>query len=487
MEGRHTKTIRGKIGYFFLLCMVFIVAVTSVYYKNLFSLRKKLVDVENFDDFLNDVIELRRYEKNFIYYRDSESLKRTESYIFKIETDSKEILRRLDGDTRNVDYRRFQQNLRDYKAILQKAMFLIETDNGDAQIENLRSKGRSLVYYAQRLIDTERQHIRKALDRTLTVIPLAFCGILLVFVIVIFQMLNKEILKPLHLVEQATIAVAKQTFTPIAFQEGRQDEISQLILAFNNMVQELEDRQNQLLQSRKLASIGTFTSGIAHELNNPLNNIFLTAETLQMGYETMSREELKEMIEDILVQADEASQVVKNLLNFSRSERTHLQLLNIGQVINDALKLINNQLVISNIQLKLDIAKDLPLIKGKSKDLQQVFINMFLNAINAMPNRGTISIKADKISESYIKVDLSDTGTGIKPQDLEHIFDPFYTTKEVGSGTGLGLSLSYGIIRTHNGRIEVKSELNKGTTFSIFLPIPQETSFTDENKNSSHR
>jgi signal transduction histidine kinase len=253
------------------------------------------------------------------------------------------------------------------------------------------------------------------------------------------------------------------------------------------MARELEIRQEQLLHSRKLASIGTFVSGIAHELNNPLNNISLTAESLQLGCEAMPPEERKELIDDILIQADRASQVVKNLLDFSRAKRPELKKLQISEVIEETLKLVKSQLLIADIKLKLDISNDLPLIKGRRQDLQHVFLNIFLNAIDATDHAGTVSIKAHRESGGFIRIDVQDTGRGIEPGDMEHLFDPFFTTKEVGEGTGLGLSLSYGIIRTHGGHIEVKSELEKGTTFSIFLPTDDHhRTGNDENKDSRH-
>ncbi|MBW2108313.1 MAG: HAMP domain-containing histidine kinase [Deltaproteobacteria bacterium] len=481
------KTIRAKVTVFFALCLIIIGAVTAVYYKNIFSLREKLIEVENLDDFFNNVLELRRYEKNFIYYRDLESLKESEFYLLKIEGASKELISHIEAGASEGDYRKFQQNLASYKAILDENKTLIDTGITDVQLRKIREKGKALVYFSQKLIEAKRQRIQAALQRTLTVIPLAFLGILVIFIVVMFHLLSRGILKPLSLIEEATRQVAKETFTPIAYQTEREDEISHLIQAFNNMARELEVRQEQLLHSRKLASIGTFTSGIAHELNNPLNNISLTAEALQLGYETMSKEEIRGLIDDILTQADRAGQVVKNLLDFSRSERPVLKRLQIKDVIEETLKLVKNQLLLADIQLKLDISDDLPPINGRGQDLQHVFLNMFLNSIDATGPSGTISIKAHPVSGGFIRIDVTDTGTGIKPGDVEHIFDPFFTTKEVGDGTGLGLSLAYGIIRSHGGHIEVRSELDKGTTFSIFLPAAdQDQMGTHEDKNSRH-
>jgi signal transduction histidine kinase len=240
------------------------------------------------------------------------------------------------------------------------------------------------------------------------------------------------------------------------------------------MAKQLETKQEQLLQSRKMASIGTFTSGIAHELNNPLNNISLTAESLMEDFTEMTKEEASEMMMEILAQADRASQVVKNLLEFSRTERPVLLELSINDVLDRTIKLIKNQIMVTGIQLKRENSKNLPLIQGRNQDLQQVFINILLNSIQAMKDlsgENIITIRTGPGPDGYIRIDFSDTGIGIKPENMKHIFDPFFTTKPVGRGTGLGLSLVYGIIRTHGGYIEVKSEINKGTTFSIYLPI----------------
>ncbi len=418
-------------------------------------------------------------------------MKESEFYILKIESASEKLVSHITAGASESDYRNFQQNLSSYKTILDENKTLIDTGITDAQLTKIREKGKALLFFSQKLIDAKRQRIQAALNRTLSIIPLAFLGILVVFIVVMFHLLSKGIFQPLSLIEDATEQVAKESFTPIAYQTDRQDEISHLIKAFNNMARELDVRQQQLLHSRKLASIGTFTSGIAHELSNPLNNISLTAETLQLGWGTMSGNEMKDLIDDILTQADRAGQVVKNLLDFSRSKRPALERLQIRDVIEETLKLVKNQLTLADIQLKLDISPDLPPIDGSSQDLQHVFLNMFLNAIDATAPQGAISIKAHRAPGECIdcmRIDLTDTGTGIKPGDIEHLFDPFFTTKQVGDGTGLGLSLAYGIIRSHGGHIEVKSELEKGTTFSIFLPAAkQDKAGVDEDKNSRHR
>jgi signal transduction histidine kinase len=176
--------------------------------------------------------------------------------------------------------------------------------------------------------------------------------------------------------------------------------------------------------------------------------------------------------------------VVKNLLEFSRTERPLLLELSINEVLDRTIKLIRNQIMVTGIQLKRVNSENLPPIKGRSQDLQQAFINILLNSIQAMKDlsgENIISIHTGMGPDGYIRIDFSDTGIGIKTEDMKHIFDPFYTTKPVGRGPGLGLSLVYGIIRTHSGYIEVKSEINKGTMFSIYLPIA-----VNEEKEADH-
>ena len=238
------------------------------------------------------------------------------------------------------------------------------------------------------------------------------------------------------------------------------------------MVKETEFKQKQLIQSEKLASIGVFSSGVAHELNNPLNNISLTADTLQEEFDHLSASEAKEMLANITLQTDRASSVVRNLLDFSRENSTIPEdEIDIRKVVDGTVKLIGNQLKLENILLDMNIPDNLSPVRGDFQQLQQVFLNLFLNSIYSISDGGLVTIEVQEDSSSMIKIDFSDTGCGIPPDKLETIFDPFFTTKPVGNGTGLGLSIVHNIIWKHNGFIEVKSKAGRGTTFSIFLPI----------------
>ena len=469
---KHIKTIRGKIAVLFFVMLSFIAIMSVFYYDNIFALEDKLAVIENFDDFRDNILELRRYEKNFVYFKDIEDMNQSTYYLFKTEDTFQNLAEDIIRVTGPQNFQQFKDAFYAYKSVLGENMGRVKAGADTVDVERIRSHGKQLVDFTNNLIAAKRQRIENTLKQTLS-IPLAFLGSFVVFVVLIFKLVANGILKPLALLQRATEEAAKGTFAPIVYSSEQETEVDQLIEAFNEMAKRLETKQEQLLQSRKMASIGTLTSGIAHELNNPINNISLSAESLlELGPE-MSYTEAKEMIEDILFQADRASQIVKDLLEFSRTERPFLLRLSIRETLERTIKLIKNQIMVTGIHIEKNIPGNLPPIKGRRQDLQQAFINILLNAIQAMQDiskENVIYIGAALGPEGYIRIDIADTGCGIKPGNIDHIFDPFFTTKEVGRGTGLGLSLVYSIIRTHGGYVEVKSKINQGTTFSIFLP-----------------
>jgi two-component system, NtrC family, sensor kinase len=469
------KTIKSKVMVLLIVCLTFIGALHVIYYHYIFSLQEKMELIQRFDDFRDNILEMRRYEKNFIYFKDIGSLNETIFYFFRIEDFSRELAKDVVRIVGAAKFSGFQNDLKEYKTILDENMRRVKTGNTELNVERIRTKGKKMVDFANELIVTKRHRIQSAIN-SIGIIPVVFLLSFIVFVILILQLISKGILKPVALMQQATEEAAKGTFKPIVYDSEREDEVTHLIETFNEMAKQLETKQEQLLQSRKMASIGTLTSGIAHELNNPLNNISLTAESLMEDFTEMTTTEASEMMLEILAQADRASQVVKNLLEFSRTESPLLMELRIDDVLDRTMKLIKNQIMVTGIHLKRENSKDLPPIRGRSQDLQQAFINILLNSIQAMKDlsgENVITIRTGPGPDGYIRIDFSDTGIGIKPEDMKYIFDPFYTTKPVGRGTGLGLSLVYGIIRTHGGYVEVKSEINIGTTFSIYLPTAE--------------
>jgi signal transduction histidine kinase len=276
------------------------------------------------------------------------------------------------------------------------------------------------------------------------------------------------------------------------------DEIGQLAKAFNKMAinikkshkeiknkaDELEkanlnlkETQAQLIQAGKLSAIGQLAAGVAHELNNPLGVIMGFAQYLirKISGKRLDETTAEDMTFYVkrLTQMEQASKrcktIVENLLKFSRVSKDQLKPLNLNHVLKETLLFTKHQLEISKVQVKLELASNLPLVNGNNHQLQQVFTNIIINAQQATAEGGTLLLKSFA-QNGYVEMQFTDTGCGIEPEHIGKVFDPFFTTKEVGHGTGLGLSVSYGIIRNLGGEIIVKSVLGQGSTFSIRLP-----------------
>jgi two-component system NtrC family sensor kinase len=214
-------------------------------------------------------------------------------------------------------------------------------------------------------------------------------------------------------------------------------------------------------------------------LNNPLEGILTYAKLIRkrMLKPDLSEEQKNEIIEELVMIANETARcgnIVKNLLLFSRKKVGEFKENNIRMIIEQSTKLVEHHLKMHNVALKFSWDDDLPIVVCDSEQILQALLALEINAVEAMAQEGTLSINVKKgEGENYI-ITLSDTGFGIRPEDMEHIFEPFYTTKKEGKGTGLGLAVVYGIIERHNGTITVASEMNKGTTFTITLPLKRE-------------
>ena len=232
----------------------------------------------------------------------------------------------------------------------------------------------------------------------------------------------------------------------------------------------LEKTQLQLLQSEKMASLGKLAAGVAHQINNPLGGITLYAKLALEEYEL--EEGVREDLDRILKDAERCRDTVKELLEFTRQTRHLMRPHDINEVISRTLFLLENQSLFQNIEIEKRFGESLPPVQADIQQLNHLFMNIILNAAQAMDGKGKLTIETFKISvKEQIGIEISDTGPGIAEKDIPHIFEPFYTTKEEGKGTGLGLSLAYGIVENHGGRIAVRNRSDGGATFNIVLPI----------------
>ena len=243
-----------------------------------------------------------------------------------------------------------------------------------------------------------------------------------------------------------------------------------VVIGFVRDITERKRMEEQLIIADRLASVGELASGIAHELNNPLTGVI---GFTQMVLDKDIPDDIKEDIQVVYSEAQRAAQVVKNLLTFARKHAPEKQLMSINSIIEKVLELRAYEQRVNNIQVNAQFAPDLPEVMADYFQLQQVFLNIIINAEHFMieaHNGGNLTITTER-AEDAIKASFADDGPGIAEENLGYLFDPFFTTKEVGSGTGLGLSICHGIVAKHGGRIYAESELGKGATFIVELPI----------------
>jgi len=238
--------------------------------------------------------------------------------------------------------------------------------------------------------------------------------------------------------------------------------------------QELRDKQEQLVQAGKLATLGELTTGVAHELNNPLNNIGLfvgnAIDLLEFGMG--NKEQIVGELRRAAQQVRKATEIISHLRTFGRAATVSRDPISLRQVIDQALSLMQEQLRLRKIEVTVDLGPEEPVVVGNPIQLEQVFINLLTNARDAMADSPRKAIRiSGSVSSAVVEVAFADTGHGIPPGLERRVFDPFFTTKEVGKGTGLGLSITYGIVKEHGGTISVVSLPDEGTTFLIRLPL----------------
>lgn len=250
------------------------------------------------------------------------------------------------------------------------------------------------------------------------------------------------------------------------------DKLKITALELTESYKQLEDTQQALIQSEKLASMGQLAAGIAHEINNPLGIVLLYSHLLldKWGKDSQAHEDLKMIVD----QTNRCKGIVSGLLNFARKNKLIIKHENVNQILSNCLKTVK---IPENIIINFKNCRRELLVDFDVEQLSQVFINIIINAVEAMPNGGTLTLETGKEQENAL-IKIQDTGTGIKEEYLKKIFEPFFTSKQIGKGTGLGLSVSYGIIKMHRGNIDVVSNCNpskgqQGTIFKISLPIKQ--------------
>jgi signal transduction histidine kinase len=259
---------------------------------------------------------------------------------------------------------------------------------------------------------------------------------------------------------------------------------------YRRLVKEQQERlslEHSLRQSDKLASVGQLAAGLAHEIGTPLNIIGGRAEFLLRR--PRSDQEISQSLQIIRAQIDRITGIVRQLLEFSRRREPAFRKVDLLPLLKKVTGLLEHKISHKSVQVKIDMPRDLPAIQADPDQLQQVFINLFLNSLQALQHGGTIAIRAalghsahgngpGPATSEMLRIEFEDNGAGIPAEHLGQVFDPFFTTKDVGEGTGLGLSVSYGIIKDHGGEVRVESEQGRFTRFTIILPAEKQAADT---------
>ena len=447
------------------------------YYKH-YVLNQKLQILEKKDDLFNTILEARRYEKNYFLYMEPSNLKDSLAYAQEAEKKLGRIIENYGSYTLDRNLNNKLDNLREYEKALSDLLVLHQQKESSSdnpalteviagRQEAIRILARKITEDMEKVLNEERLYVNKLIRESKIYHLMALIGfVTLMMSTVFFFVFNVN--RPLKAIEEGIQKIVEGDYENMpAISTG--DEFESLVTSLNTLISELNRRSDQLVQSEKMASLGTLTSGVAHELNNPLNNISTSVQILLEELEDEDLAYKKELLTETEGQIQRARDIVRALLDFSRERSFKLKKVKLADLVENTLKLIKGEIP-TNVQLAVDVPAD---IEGDMdpRRIEQVLINLILNGIQAMEQGGSLSIKAfRKAGSAGFCFEVSDTGSGIAPEDIGKIFDPFFTTKDVGKGCGLGLSVSHGIIEQHGGRIEVTSRVGQGTKFTVFLP-----------------
>ncbi len=304
-------------------------------------------------------------------------------------------------------------------------------------------------------------------DQRITLV--AILTILLTFILAtpVSRMITRP-LKDLRELAKTSRRVASGDLTARAPVTGR-GEVGLLAVSFNDMLDTLHTTRDQLVHSEKLASLGQLAAGVAHELNNPLATILLFSETMmgECSEDDPRRTDLKMVVGETL----RCKRIVSDLLNFARQHQVTAQPTQVNPLLKELIDLLPKYILIEKHTFSTELDPNLPVIDADEAQLRQVFLNLMTNAIEAMPQGGALTVRTRSGPPGMVTIEFQDSGVGIPAADLSKLFTPFFTTKPLGKGTGLGLAITYGIIKMHRGQINVQSQVGKGTTFIITLPV----------------
>lgn len=519
-------SIKKKIALSFLISAGIIAALVAFQYINYLETKKEIRYLEFTDTIRSKSLQLRRHEKNFFLFSPAKAaeeslevkryLKELDAIVKnslpgeryetvemsaligeyrgrfdKILSLHKDISAEFDG--MKPSYRRFSDffhliEITFYERPADSAAFLegvlklppesplmSNLRELDAEIGLLRGTGEAIQVTAKELDKRARDRVERGININ-QLATIAFFPIFLVVGIGALFAISNNVVRRLNLLIGFVEKTGREGFPllPVPEKERGHDEVGVLMEKFNDLEEkllereeELERKGKELLQSKKLAAIGTLASGIAHELNNPLNNIFISAQALQKEATEGCPPFVREVVQDIFGQTVRVKGIVSDLLEFAREKEPQMKRVELTGIIRRAYDLIGKISNVEKVRFSIDAPSEGVSMDADPEQMERVFLNLFSNAVDAMKMQGEVTVRVKKDKDA-VRITVSDTGAGISLDDMEKVFDPFFTTKE--KGTGLGLAIVFNIIKKHGGEITVASEKGRGTDFTITLP-----------------
>ncbi|MGC8492028.1 MAG: sensor histidine kinase [Syntrophobacteraceae bacterium] len=446
------------------LANILLILVTGfLAYHSLDQVLTKLRFMEIADGLGSSFLEMRLAEKNFFLYGEKSALVEIQA---KIDATLKTLQRsRPDivsaiGETKTAG---LESNLLNYGHTLQQA----GTGGAPSQAK-VRAAGHKLMGFMTYITSSERTEVNRIIAGSERGLFLSFALILFTAVGVTL-LLSVRVLGSLKRIEKAAHLISGGEFEKIEPEKSR-DECGMAVSALLTMAGELRNREEQMIEARKLASIGILIAGVSHEIGNPLNNISMLAQNFVELYDRMDRDEHIEYVKRIEDETGRIQRIVKDLLDFARPRKPDFHETDINGVITKSMRLVQNMISVCNLEAQLDLEERLPTVYIDEDQIQGVLVNLLTNSIHACSPGDRLRLATRfNPGSARVEVEVEDTGGGISSEILPHIFDPFFTTKGA-SGTGLGLFVSYGIIKNHKGEMRVKSEAGAGTCFTIEFP-----------------
>ncbi len=466
LKRRPKLSIRTRLRVSFYLIFTVCAIIVIWIVLTLSKLEHKLHFLELADDYLSEIQQARRFEKNYLLYGTNleDALEHLQIAHQMLYENRLKVLRVL----KEQNFQIMAQHLRGYEIGLKKFGKVSDIEKREEIEAQVRNHGTDMLAFAMELVKKERQAAENTFQR-IRKTPLFFLVGLMALVFLVVTLLTRQILNNLSRFMSYTERIAQGDFRHITPVKKYRDEFTYLALAFNHMIDELNRRGEQIVQSKKLSSLGTLTSGVAHELNNPLNNISTSVQILLEELQDPDLEYKRELLVESEKELEKAKNIVKALLEFSRKRDFTPQEVNVKDLIDETIRLVKSEMP-PTVEIDVDIPDEVK-VEMDPQRMQQVLINLILNGVQAMEDGGMLNINGwEQKDKGIFCLQVHDTGKGIPEEDLPKIFDPFFTTKDVGKGAGLGLSVSHGIIEQHGGQLEVSSKIGEGTTFTIYLP-----------------